>query len=78
MYDKVHDRFEHYNSESSALPSNVVFNMVEDNSGKLWITTNDGLFCFDPVTKAGKVYTVSSGLLSNQFNYQSAFKDRSG
>ena len=52
--------------------------MTEDHAGKLWITTNEGLLCYDPHTQASQVFTTSNGLLDNTFNQGSAFCSRSG
>lgn len=60
------------------LPSNVVHRIEEDEKGFFWITTNKGLVHFNPKTSYVKVYTVANGLLSNQFNYQSSYKDKNG
>lgn len=60
------------------LPNEVVYQIVEDNDGFLWLTTNSGLVRFDPQTKGMKVYTTADGLLGNQFNYRSGFKDEAG
>lgn len=60
------------------LPGNVIYRMEEDSRGMFWITTNKGLLHFDPRTLNFKVYTTANGLLSNQFNYQSSFKDKNG
>lgn len=61
------------------LPNDVVYQIVEDAEGLFWMTTNSGLVHFDPVgEKVVKVYTMDDGLLSNQFNYRSGFKERDG
>lgn len=60
------------------LPSNVAYRMEEDEKGMFWITTNKGLLHFNPLTKDFKVYTTGNGLLSDQFNYQSSYKDKQG
>lgn len=59
-------------------PSNVMYRIEEDEKGLFWITTNKGLLHFNPTNKDFKVYTVANGLLSDQFNYQSSFKDKNG
>ncbi len=56
----------------------IVFNMVEDQSGKLWFTTNMGMVCYDPNTRIPQVYTTDNGLLSNNFNYKSLLCSKSG
>lgn len=69
--------FVRYDS-SIGLPSNVVHRIEEDEKGLFWITTNKGLVHFNPKTLEFKVYTIANGLLSNQFNYQSSYKDKNG
>jgi signal transduction histidine kinase/DNA-binding response OmpR family regulator len=60
------------------LRDNQVFKVLQDDSGVLWISTSRGLISLDPVTGQAKVFGNENGLLSDQFNYNSAFKDRNG
>ena len=71
------ETFTSYNS-SNGLPNDVVYQIVEDADGLLWLTTNSGLACFNPVTKQVKVYTTANGLLDDQFNYRSSYRDEAG
>ncbi|MEP7265561.1 MAG: triple tyrosine motif-containing protein, partial [Bacteroidota bacterium] len=70
----------HFN-EADGLPNQVVYGILTDKSGNLWISTNKGLSCFTPsYTKSDSVaYPVISGgtfknfeekdgLQSNEFN----------
>lgn len=77
QYNPAKDNFIRFDM-SDGFPSNITYKMVEDTSGNLWLSTNNGLVCFNPDTNFRKVYTVSDGLLSNQFNYQSGYKDQNG
>jgi signal transduction histidine kinase/ligand-binding sensor domain-containing protein len=61
----------------NGLPSNYVFKVVEDN-GLLWVSTSKGLVKLDPVRKNMVVFTKATGLLYDQFNYNSGYKDASG
>ncbi|WP_235953797.1 hybrid sensor histidine kinase/response regulator transcription factor [Mucilaginibacter inviolabilis] len=63
---------------SNGFPSNYVFRILEDDHKNLWISTTRGLVCLNIYAKSIKVYTKASGLLSDQFNYNSAFKDTDG
>lgn len=63
---------------TKGFPSTIVYRMTEDDRGNLWLTTNNGLVCFDPDTGRKQIYTTANGLLSNQFNYQSGYKDAHG
>lgn len=62
----------------NGLPSNFVFKVLEDNGGQLWITTSQGLVQLNPQTEAMKIFTAANGLLNDQFNYNSGFKDETG
>ncbi len=69
--------FKKYTTENG-LPSNVLFRMLEDDSRHLWISSLKGLICFDMRTEKFKVYTQSNGLITDQFNFNSAYKDPNG
>ncbi|MBS1566402.1 MAG: histidine kinase, partial [Bacteroidetes bacterium] len=50
-------------------PSNLIYCMLEDGARHLWISSLDGLICFDMATEQSRVYTQANGLITNQFNY---------
>lgn len=60
------------------LPSNTVYKILEDNQGYLWLTTSRGLVHFNTATGKKEIFTTANGLLSDQFNYNSGFKDLKG
>ncbi|WP_230383837.1 ligand-binding sensor domain-containing protein [Pedobacter endophyticus] len=62
----------------SGLPSNYIFRTLEDNLGNLWISSLKGLICMNLKTKKLKVFTRANGLITDQFNYNSAYKDVAG
>jgi signal transduction histidine kinase/ligand-binding sensor domain-containing protein/DNA-binding response OmpR family regulator len=76
-YDPVKKAFKFYNL-SNGFPSNYVFRILEDDNQNLWVSTTRGLVCLHINSKNIKVYTRASGLLSDQFNYNSAFKGTDG
>ena len=53
-------------------PRKVVFGIVEDKQRLLWLSTSDGLLCYNPKSGDCRVYTTSNGLLDNNFNYCSS------
>lgn len=65
-------------STNNGLPSNILFRMLEDDSKHLWISSLKGLIRFDMRTEKFEVYTQANGLITDQFNYNSAYKDPSG
>jgi ligand-binding sensor domain-containing protein/signal transduction histidine kinase len=76
-FDKATKRFAHYNT-FNGLPSNLIYALLEDDKKNLWISTSRGLVCMNLGNYAITTYTKSNGLLSDQFNYNSAYKDKLG
>ncbi|MEO6721681.1 MAG: two-component regulator propeller domain-containing protein [Ferruginibacter sp.] len=62
----------------NGLPSNFIFKALEDDKRNLWITTSRGLVNFNPENLSVTVYTKDNGLLNDQFNYNSGYKDDQG
>ena len=76
-YDAENNNFISYDM-SSGFPSNIIYKMVEDRKGDLWLTSNNGLTCFNVENNTKHNYTTANGLLSNQFNFQSGYCDANG
>lgn len=76
-YNPKTDDFTRY-TMAEGFPSNTVYKMVEDERGNLWISTNNGLVCFNPDNDSKHIFTTANGLLSNQFNFQSGYRDKKG
>ncbi len=60
------------------LPNNVVYGILSDKRGNLWVSTNQGLCRFDPRTGAVVTYTTEDGLPSNEFNRYSCARTSDG
>lgn len=65
-------------STDNGLRNNFIYGILEDGRGRLWITTNRGLSCFDPSEETFLNYTVQDGLSHNQFNTYGACKTQDG
>ncbi len=65
-------------SITSGLPSNFIFKVLEDNNNNLWVSTSRGLAKFNPKNESVFTYTKDNGLLNDQFNYNSGYKNSSG
>jgi len=65
-------------TKKEGLPSNFLFKMLEDDEQKIWVGSTRGLVQFDPQTHAIKTFSKANGLLTDQFNYSSGFKDTDG
>jgi ligand-binding sensor domain-containing protein/two-component sensor histidine kinase len=60
-------KFERY-IEKDGLPSNVVYGIVSDGNGSLWLSTNKGLSEFNRERKFIRKFEQSDGLQGNEFN----------
>ena len=65
-------------TQADGLVNNAVKGIVEDQNGKLWITTQNGLSVYDPHLKTFTNYTQTDGLVSSQFYWNSAAIAQSG
>ncbi len=77
VLNKSDSTFTRYTTENG-WPSNYVFSIMEDNHKRIWATTTKGLVCLTPSSGNIRIYTHTDGLLNEQFNYSSKFKDTNG
>jgi len=52
----------------SDLPDNTIYGILADRRGRLWMSTNRALVCYDPATGTFRTYGPQHGLQSNEFN----------
>lgn len=76
-FDTRAGTFEHFTTEDG-LPDNKIYAILEDDRGRLWMSTNRGLSCFDPDAGTFTNYTVRHGLQSMEFNHGAAYRSRTG
>lgn len=77
VLNKKTGKFKSYDDENW-IKSAVIYGIVKDNFGKMWFSTNNGVFEFDPKTKAKKSFGKWDNLQSQQYNYKAYYKDSSG
>ncbi|HTY00428.1 MAG TPA: two-component regulator propeller domain-containing protein [Bacteroidota bacterium] len=51
------------------LASNVVYGILQDRAGRLWMSTNSGISCFDPDSMTFRNYSRFDGLQADEFNF---------
>jgi ligand-binding sensor domain-containing protein len=66
-----------YNT-SEGLSDNIVYGILPDNKGFLWLSTENGLSCFDPEKKTFQNYYERDGINDNEFNSASFYKKEDG
>jgi ligand-binding sensor domain-containing protein len=65
-------------TEKEGLSNNVVYGILEDKTGSLWLSTNWGLSRFNPSDRSFVHYDVRDGLQSNEFNIGAYFENSNG
>jgi signal transduction histidine kinase/ligand-binding sensor domain-containing protein/CheY-like chemotaxis protein/AraC-like DNA-binding protein len=60
------------------LPNNVIYGILSDTNGNLWLSTNRGLSVFNSDLVTFKNYDLFDGLQSNEFNTGAYYKSKSG
>lgn len=66
-----------YNTENG-LSNNIVYGILTDESGNIWLSTNNGLTKFDSELFKFKSYGVNDGLQGPQFYWGASFKASDG
>ena len=65
-------------SEKDGISNNVIYGILEDAFGNLWMSTNKGLSKFNPETETFTNYDVKDGLQGNEFNLGAYYKTKDG
>jgi ligand-binding sensor domain-containing protein/signal transduction histidine kinase len=76
-FDPADESFTHF-TELNGLPNDVVYGILPDRRGNLWLSTNKGISRFDPKTAAFRNYDLRDGLQGNEYNQGSHFASASG
>lgn len=60
-FDEKTKQFVRYGTKDGFI-NDVIYKILEDNNGNLWLSSNSGLMRFNPETKAIRSFTQSNGL----------------
>ena len=90
-YEKGKEKFIHFTENADPhgydsrgfglggkLSNGLVYGALEDPQGRIWMSTNLGLFCFDVDSKRFKNYDINDGLTGNEFNMGAFHRSRDG
>ncbi len=66
-YVEESDQFANY-SEKDGLPSDIIYGIIQDDQGFLWLSTENGLSRFNPATSSFINFFMNDGLLSSTFS----------
>jgi two-component sensor histidine kinase len=76
-FDPSKNIFKGYSSKHG-LTSAVVYGILEDNSKNLWLSTDNGIFKFNPKSEKFIQFELEDGLQSLEFSGGAYFKDSKG
>ncbi len=77
LYNAKTKAFERFD-ESYSLSNNVIYKILEDEYGKIWLSTNKGISSFDPQKKVFRNFTHYNGVQQSTFNIGSGLKTADG
>ena len=66
-FKKIWEKFICY-TEKDGLPNSVIYGILGDDNGNLWLSTNKGLSKFNPQTETFRNFDTNDGLQSYEFN----------
>ncbi len=75
--NKLSEQLVHYSSYEG-LCDDVVYGILEDGQGMLWLSTENGLSKFNPQTKIFRAYTEGDGMSIQHFHWLSSHKGKDG
>lgn len=64
--------------ETNGLMNDIIFGILEDNNGNLWLSTENGLQKYDKTNNTSQNFYESDGIQGNQFYWCSYFKNKDG
>jgi ligand-binding sensor domain-containing protein/two-component sensor histidine kinase len=65
-------------TEIEGLASDVIYGILGDENGNLWLSTNNGLSKFNPITETFRNYHEGDGFQSDQFFWGASAKGNDG
>jgi signal transduction histidine kinase/ligand-binding sensor domain-containing protein len=69
-FDRATQTFKAF-TEEDGLPNGVIYGILQDEQGFLWLSTNYGISRFDPQAETFLNFTTANGLQSNEYNLNS-------
>ncbi|WP_412069197.1 two-component regulator propeller domain-containing protein [Rubrivirga sp. IMCC43871] len=77
-FDPDTERFTHYTTATSDLPDDIIYDILSDDAGHVWLSSNRGLTRFDPDTETFWTFGMEDGLQDLEFNAGTAYRAPDG
>lgn len=69
-------KIEHKFNEKAGLPSNIIYSILEDSEGNIWVSTGSGLAQINPITFKIQTFRYIEDLIKLRYNLNCAFKGK--
>ena len=76
-FDKSTGKFDRFTMRDG-LPNDVIYGLLADTDGLLWMSTNKGIASFTPATHTVRSFDAGDGLQGDEFNRYAFAKDAGG
>jgi len=76
-FDRKSERFYRYGTEDG-FSSDMIYGILADEEGNLWISTRKGLCKFNPSTEKTKIFDLRDGLQANEFTMNACCRNKDG
>ncbi|NQV73232.1 ATP-binding protein [bacterium] len=73
-WNKTAGTFSSFTESNSDIPNNVVYGLLPDDIGNLWLSTNNGLGRFNPANESFSQFGEEDGLQDQEFNINAFLK----
>jgi serine phosphatase RsbU (regulator of sigma subunit)/streptogramin lyase len=77
-FDPETETFTLFTDWNSDLPDNVIYSVLGDENGNIWMSSNRGIIKYDPIKSIFTNYDMDDGLQSREFNGQAEFYSSTG
>ena len=64
--------------KKDGLRDEAIYGIIEDEKGLLWMSTDMGIACFNPLNETFDFYDANNGILSNNFRQSAFLKTKKG
>lgn len=78
VFDEKNNIISILSPELNTFLNTSVYGILQDGESNYWLSTNNGLICYNDRSNSWREYTKSDGIQSNQFNHYSACKTKDG
>ena len=69
-------KIEYKFNEKARLPSNIIYSILEDTEGNIWVSTGSGLARINPITFKIQTFKYIEDLIKLRYNLNCAFKGK--